>query len=86
MILQKVVGGIERWEGVGEFRFQLVWTRHRLQLLPSVEHSVGELCNFRMHSSLAAQDADEFAALLMVFPANQTLEEGVAAVGETDVL
>lgn len=39
-----------------------------------------------MHSSLAAQNADEFAALFVIFPMNQTFEEGVAAVGKTDVL
>ena len=36
-----------------------------------------------MHSSLAAQNADEFAALFVIFPMNQTFEEGVAAVGKT---
>ena len=43
-------------------------TRYGFQFLPAIEHPVWKLGNFRMHSSLAAQDADEFAALLVVFP------------------
>ena len=35
---------------------------------------------------MTAQNADEITSFLMAFPTDETLEEGVAAVGETDVL
>ena len=63
-----------------------MWTRYGFQFLPAIEHPVRKLGNLRMHPSLSAQDADEFGALLVVFPSDQALEEGVAAVGEADVL
>ncbi len=86
MRLQCVVEAILRWEWVVKFRLQLVWTRYRLQLLPAVEHLVRELGYLWVHTSLTAKDADEVGALLVVFPVDESLEEGVAAVSETDVL
>ena len=56
--------------------FQLVWTWHGFQFLPTVEHPVGKLCNLGMHSSLAAQNADKFAALFVIFPNESDVRRG----------
>ena len=58
---------------------------HGLNAFVGIEMLTGERCYLRMHAPLMVQDAHELAAPLMMLPADETLEEGLATVGQTDV-
>ena len=61
-----------------------MWQRHGEQLLALVEMAVGEVGHVGVHASLPAQDAGEERALLVVLPGDETLEERLATIGQTD--
>ena len=61
-------------------------TRHRLQLLPPVEHAIGEIRNVGVHATLLAEGADEVGASCRPLCLDETLKKRVAAVVEVDGL
>ena len=59
-------------------------TGHRLQLFTEVELLIGEGSNLRVHTSLTTEDAHTVAAVMVLFPADETLKQRHPTVADSD--
>ena len=71
---QHVVQRILRWFVIVQTGLQLVFQRHRLQLLLPVKHFVGKGSNIGMHASLVAKRSHESCPALLALQTNQPFE------------
>ena len=57
---------------------------HRLQLFAEVELLIGEGSNLRVHTSLTTEDTHAVTAVMVLFPADETLKQRHPTVADSD--
>ena len=50
-----------------------------------IEHPIRKLRDGRVHTTLIAENAHESSTLVAILPTDEPLEEGIAAIGQTDI-